>query len=141
MAARPNLLPHLLLHSNPKADVLVFLGAGSSTEGSQDDGPFPDFNTLVTRVLRDEGITVTNNRMDDFLDVMKRWERESILSVRLASYLYGNPGISHLQLASVTMSLFPAVNMAMYDTNFDDPMFKALLTWPRTPQREPKSFS
>jgi hypothetical protein len=143
MAARPNPIAHLVSTLQSEGDILVFLGAGSSTEGSQDDGPFPDFDTLVRRVLDDEGIPVTNNRMDDFLDVMKRWERESILSVRLASYLYGNPGISHFQLASVTMSLFPAINMAMYlTTNFDDLMFKALLAVAKnSPQRDPKAFS
>lgn len=143
MTARPNPIAHLVSTLQSEGDILVFLGAGSSTEGSQDDAPFPDFETLVSRVLRDEGVDVTDNRMDDFLDVMRRWERESTLSVRLASYLYGNPGMSHLQLASVTMSLFPAVNMAIYlTTNFDDLMFKALSAVTKnSPQRDPKAFS
>jgi hypothetical protein len=143
MTARVNPLAHLVSTLQSERDVLVFLGAGSSVDGSQDDAPFPDFETLIRRVLRDEGIDVTGNRMNDFLDVMKRWERESILSVRLASYLYGNPGISHLQLASVTMSLFPAINMAIYlTTNFDDLMFKALSAVTKNwPQRDPKAFS
>ena len=143
MAARPNPIAHLVNTLQSEGDILVFLGAGSSTEGSQDDLPFPDFETLISRVLRDEGIDVTENRMNDFLDVMKRWERESILSVRLGSYLYGNPGISHLQLACVTMSLFPDVNMTMYlTTNFDDLMFKALsAVAKKSPQRDPKAFS
>jgi hypothetical protein len=143
MTARANPIAHLVNTLQSEGDVLVFLGAGSSTEGSQDDAPFPDFQTLVGRVLRDEGIELTDNRMNDFLDVMRRWERESILSVRLASYLYGNPGISHLQLASITMSLFPAVNMSIYlTTNFDDLMFKALsAVTKKSPQRDPKAFS
>jgi len=143
MTARANPIAHLVNTLQSEGDILVFLGAGSSTEGSQDDGPFPDFETLVRRVLRDEGIEITDNRMNDFLDVMRRWERESILSVRLASYLYGNPGISHLQLASVTMSLFPAVNMTIYlTTNFDDLMFKALSAVTKNlPQRDPRAFS
>jgi hypothetical protein len=140
---KTNPIAHLVNTLQSEGDILVFLGAGSSTEGSQDDGPFPDFETLISRVLRDEGLDVTDNRMNDFLDVMRRWERESVLSVRLASYLYGNPGISHLQLASVTMSLFPAVNMAIYlTTNFDDLMFKALSAVAKnSPQRDPKAFS
>jgi uncharacterized protein YfcZ (UPF0381/DUF406 family) len=143
MTARVNPIAHLVNTLQSEGDILVFLGAGSSAEGSQDDAPFPDFETLISRVLRDEGIDITDNRMSDFLDVMRRWERESILSVRLASYLYGNPGISHLQLASVTMSLFPDVNMAVYlTTNFDDLMFKALSAVTKnSPQRDPKAFS
>ena len=143
MTAKPNPIAHLVNTLQSEGDILVFLGAGSSSEGSQNDQPFPDFEMLIRRVLQDEGIEVTNNRMNDFLDVMKRWERESILSFRLASYLYGNPGISHLQLASVTMSLFPAVNMTMYmTTNFDDLMFKALSAVTKnSPQRDPKAFS
>ena len=143
MTARLNPIAHLVNTLQSEGDILVFLGAGSSAEGSQDDAPFPDFETLISRVLRDEGIGITDNRMSDFLGVMKRWERESILSVRLASYLYGNPGISHLQLASVTMSLFPAVNMTIYlTTNFDDLMFKALSAVTKnSPQRDPKAFS
>lgn len=143
MTARTNPIAHLVNMLQSEGDILVFLGAGSSTDGYQDDAPFPDFETLISRVLSDEGIDVTDNRMNDFLDVMRRWERESILSVRLASYLYGNPGVSHLQLASVTMSLFPAVNMTIYlTTNFDDLMFKALSAVTKnSPQRDPKAFS
>jgi hypothetical protein len=143
MTAKPNPIAHLVSTLQSEGEILVFLGAGSSSEGSQNDQPFPDFEMLISRVLQDEGIEVTENRMNDFLDVMKRWERESILSFRLASYLYGNPGISHLQLASVTMSLFPAVNMTMYmTTNFDDLMFKALSAVTKnSPQRDPKAFS
>lgn len=143
MTAKPNPIAHLVNTLQSEGDILVFLGAGSSTEGSQNDEPFPDFETLISRVLRDEGIEVSDNRINDFLDVMKRWERESILSFRLASYLYGNPGISHIQLASVTMSLFPAVNMTMYlTTNFDDLMFKALsAVTKKSPHRDPKAFS
>jgi SIR2-like domain len=143
VTASANPIVHLVNTLQSEGDILVFLGAGSSTDGSQDDAPFPDFETLIGRVLRDEGVEVTDNRMNDFLDVMRRWERESTLSVRLASYLYGNPGISHLQLASVTMSLFPAVNMAMYlTTNFDDLMFKALSAVTKNaPERDPKAFS
>jgi hypothetical protein len=127
MTAKINPIAHLVNTLQSEGDILIFLGAGSSTEGSQDDAPFPDFETLIGRVLRDEGIDVTASRADDFLEVLRRWERESVLSVRLASYLYGNPGISHLQLASVTMSLFPTINMTIYlTTNFDDLMFKAL---------------
>lgn len=143
MTAKLNPIAHLVNTLQSEGDILVFLGAGSSTEGSQDDAPFPDFDTLISRVLRDEGIEVTDNRMNDFLDVMKGWERESSLSVRLASYLYGSPGISHFQLASVTMSLFPDVNMAVYlTTNFDDLMFKALSAVTKnSPRRDPKAFS
>jgi hypothetical protein len=143
MTARVNPIAHLVNTLQSEGDILIFLGAGSSTEGSQEDAPFPDFQTLIARVLRDEGLDVTDNRMNDFLDVMKRWERESILSVRLTSYLYGNPGMSHLQLASVTMSLFPDVNMAVYlTTNFDDLMFKAFsAVTKKAPQRDPKAFS
>lgn len=143
MTARSNPIAHLVNTLQSEGDILVFLGAGSSAEGSQDDAPFPDFETLISRVLCDEGIEVTDDRMKDFLDVMRQWERESTLSVRLASYLYGNPGISHLQLASVTMSLFPDINMAVYlTTNFDDLMFKALSAVTKnSPQRDPKAFS
>lgn len=143
MAAKMNPIAHLVSTLQSEGDILIFLGAGSSTEGSQDDAPFPDFDTLINRILRDEGVDVTENRMQAFLEVMRRWERESIVSVRLASYLYGNPGISHLQLASVTMSLFPAVNMTIYlTTNFDDLMFKALSAVAKnSPQRDPKIFS
>jgi hypothetical protein len=140
---RANPIVHLVNTLQSEGDILVFLGAGSSAEGSQDDAPFPDFETLIGRVLHDEGIEDTDNRMNDFLNVLRSWERESTLSFRLASYLYGNPGISHLQLASATMSLFPAVNMAMYlTTNFDDLMFKALSAVTKNaPERDPKAFS
>jgi SIR2-like protein/AAA domain-containing protein len=143
MTAKVNPIAHLVNTLQSEGDILIFLGAGSSTEGSQDDAPFPDFETLIGRVLRDEGIDVTASRADDFLEVLRRWERESVLSVRLASYLYGNPGISHLQLASVTMSLFPTINMTIYlTTNFDDLMFKALSTVAKkSPQRDPRVFS
>lgn len=143
MTARTNPIAHLVNTLQSEGDILIFLGAGSSTEGSQDETPFPDFETLISRVLRDEGLDVTESRMSDFLKVLKQWEKESTLSVRLAAYLYGNPGISHLQLASMTMSLFPDVNMAMYlTTNFDDLMFKALSAVTKNlPQRDPKAFS
>src|ERR1700749_974018 len=143
MTAKLNPIAHLVNTLQSEGEILVFLGAGSSPEGSQDAAPFPDFETLIGRVLRDEGVEVTDNRMNDFLDVMRRWERESTLSVRLASYLYGSPGISHFQLASVTMSLFPDVNMAVYlTTNFDDLMFKALSAVTKnSPRRDPKAFS
>jgi len=141
--ARVNPIVHLVNTLQSAGDILVFLGAGSSTEGSQADQPFPDFDTLVTRILHDEGLEIGENRMNDFLSVLKRWEQESNLSVRLASYLYGNPGISHLQLASVSMSLFPTVNMTMYlTTNFDDLMFKALFAvTKKMPERDPRTFS
>jgi hypothetical protein len=143
MKTRVNALAHLVQTLQTEGEILVFLGAGSSTEGSQGEGPFPDFETLISRVLLDEGVGITENRMNDFLDIMRRWERESVLSARMASYLYGNPGISHLQLASVTMSMFPDVNMTLYlTTNFDDLMFKALSAVTRNlPQRDPKAFS
>jgi energy-coupling factor transporter ATP-binding protein EcfA2 len=143
MTARTNPILHLVNTLQSERDILIFLGAGSSTEGSQDDAPFPDFEMLVSRILQDEGVLITESRMNDFLEIMRRWERESTLSVRLASYLYGSPGISHLQLASMTMSLFPAINMAMYlTTNFDDLMFKALSAVSKNaPQRDPRTFS
>ncbi len=143
MTARTNPIVHLVNTLQSEGNLAVFLGAGSSVEGSQGDAPFPDFDTLISRVLRDEGIDVTDDRMSAFLHVLKRWEQESILSVRLTSYLYGNPGISHLQLASVTMSLFPAINMTMYlTTNFDDLMYKALSAVTKSiPEKDPRMFS
>jgi SIR2-like domain len=141
--ARTNPLAHFLNSLQSDSDVLIFLGAGSSIDGSQDDGPFPDFETLIARILRDEGAETTGDRMESFLAIIRQWERESVLSVRLASYLYGNPGISHLRLASATLSLFPQINMAMYlTTNFDDLMFKALSAVTRSvPKKDPRSFS
>jgi GTPase SAR1 family protein len=126
-----------------EGETLIFLGAGSSTEGFQDEESFPDFDTLVDRILIAEGIDDVDDKVREFLNIMRRWERESTLSVRLASYLYGNPGTSHFQLASATMSLFPEMNMAIYlTTNFDDLMFKALLTVAKNaPQRDPRTFS
>lgn len=138
-----NPLAHFVNALQLDSDVLIFLGAGSSIDGSQDDGPFPDFETLIARILRDEGVELAGDQMDSFLKIVRQWERESVLSVRLASYLYGNPGISHLRLASATLSLFPAINMAMYlTTNFDDLMFKALSAVTKNvPQKDPRSFS
>lgn len=124
-------------------EALIFLGAGSSTEGYQDEGPFPDFQALVRRVLDDEGLLPVDDEMEAFLQVMRRWEGETALSVRLSNYLHGTPGIAHFQIASMTMSLFPDVNMTVYlTTNFDDLMQKALSAVARAePRRDPKAFS
>ncbi len=124
-------------------EALIFLGAGSSAEGYQDEGRFPDFGTLVHRVLDDEGIDAADDEMAAFLKIMRRWEEESTLSVRLSGYLHGSPGIAHYQMASMTMSLFPNVNMTVYlTTNYDDLMLKALVAVAKAdPKRDPKLFS
>jgi GTPase SAR1 family protein len=123
--------------------VLVFLGAGSSTEGWQGGERFPDFSTLIRRILDEEGYGEVDDEWRCFLDIMRRWEDESDLSVRLSKYLHGNPGASHLQLASAAMSLYPHVDMAVYlTTNFDDLMYKAFLSVTKgAPERDPRVFS
>lgn len=143
MTVHSNPVLHLVNTLKAEGEVLIFLGAGSSVEGWQGAAPFPDFSTLIGRVLTSEGRADADNRMAAFLDIMRQWERESTLSVRLGEYLYGSPGTAHLQLASATMSLFPELNMTTYlTTNFDDLMFKAFSSIAKNaPHGDPRAFS
>lgn len=70
-------------------EVVIFLGAGASMEGTQNEKKFPGFGELIDNILIDWGFDPTEKkkRVDNFLTVIKKWENEKILPARLRQYL------------------------------------------------------
>lgn len=124
-------------------ELIVFLGAGSSLEGTQEGKPYPSFSKLIDNVLENMGLSASDDRWERFLEVVTLWERDSEPSIKFAEYLHGKPGLSHIQLASLCMGLYPEISLGLFlTTNFDDLMLKAFQEVTKeSERRNPQSFS
>lgn len=103
--------------------LIFFLGAGASIEGTQDGKPFPSFSELIERILEDFGKVPKKQkkRFDLFLEIIKKWQNENRLSIRLKKYLGGNPGPAHFYLAALSIALYGECNALLYlTTNYDN---------------------
>jgi len=117
-------------------EVVIFLGAGASMEGTQDGKRFPGFGELIDNILKDWGFDPTKKkrRTENFLKVIQRWENEKILPARLRQYLGGEPGQAHYNLAALSIALVGESNAMLYlTTNYDDLMKKAFTDLERNP--------
>ncbi|MEM6735659.1 MAG: SIR2 family protein [Bacteroidota bacterium] len=143
MAKAVNAVKYLIQTITSENELVIFLGAGSSLEGTQNGSPFPNFNSLIEKVISDLGIEVDDNKWYQFLEVVKLWEKDSEPSIKFSEYLYGKPGLAHIQLAALSMSMFPEIDMSLIlTTNFDDLMFKAYAEVSKSAEkRDPKSFT
>jgi len=119
-------------------EVVFFLGAGASMDGTQDGKPFPGFGQLMDRVVKEFGFNpkTSKERFDNFLEVIKEWEKRYELPVRLRKFLEGEPGASHHYLAALSIALHGDSNTLMYlTTNYDDLMTKAFSDLERNAER------
>ncbi|MGD2091829.1 MAG: SIR2 family protein [Candidatus Aminicenantes bacterium] len=117
-------------------EVVIFLGAGASMEGTQDGKRFPGFGELIDKILKDWGFDPTKKkkRTENFLTVIQRWENEKILPARLRKYLGGEPGQAHYNLAALSIALVGESNAMLYlTTNYDNLMKKAFTDLERNP--------
>jgi hypothetical protein len=117
-------------------EMVIFLGAGASMEGTQDGKRFPGFGELIDRILKKFNMETQNKkkRMDNFLTVIKKWENEKILPARLRKYLGGEPGRAHHSLAALSIALVGESNAMLYlTTNYDNLMRKAFTDLERNP--------
>ena len=117
-------------------EVVIFLGAGASMEGTQDGKRFPGFGELIDKILKDWGFDPANKkkRTENFLTVIQRWENEKILPARLKKYLGGEPGQAHYNLAALSIALVGESNAMLYlTTNYDNLMKKAFTDLERNP--------
>jgi hypothetical protein len=117
-------------------EVVIFLGAGASMEGTQDGKRFPGFGELIDRILKDWGFDPTKKKKltENFLEVIQRWENEKILPARLRKYLGGDPGQAHYSLAALSIALVGESNAMLYlTTNYDNLMKKAFTDLERNP--------
>ena len=66
-------------------EVVIFLGAGASMEGTQEGKRFPGFGELIDKILKKFNMETQNKkkRIDNFLSIIKKWENEKILPARL----------------------------------------------------------
>jgi hypothetical protein len=119
-------------------EVVIFLGAGASMEGTQDGKRFPGFGELLDNILKDWGFDPIHKekRWENFLEVIKKWEKEKKLSSRLSRYLDGDPGRAHYSLAAFSIALLGEGNTLLYlTTNYDNLMEKAFTDLGRNPVR------
>ncbi|UCH97473.1 MAG: SIR2 family protein [Candidatus Aminicenantes bacterium] len=117
-------------------EVVIFLGAGASREGTQDGEKFPSFDELIDNILKYWGFDPSKKkkRFENFLTVIKKWEREKKLPARLSEFLDGEPGLAHYYLAALSIALFSKSNALLYlTTNYDDLMKKAFTDLERNP--------
>jgi hypothetical protein len=127
-------------------EVVIFLGAGASMEGTQDGKRFPSFDELIDRILKQFGFDPKDkkNRLNNFLEVIKKWEKEKQLAAQLSDFLKGYPGAAHYHLAALSIALFGKSSALLYlTTNYDNLMNRAFLDLERNPERrfETKSCS
>jgi len=109
-------------------ELIVFLGASASQDGSRGGKSFPGFDTLIDEIISDFGFAPLTNkkRFSNFWEVIEKWEREKNLAARVSKYLDGEPGAAHHYLAALSIALFNTCNALLYlTTNFDDLMKKA----------------
>jgi len=117
-------------------EVVIFLGAGASMEGTQDGKRFPGFGELIDKILKTFNMETQNKkkRIDNFLTIIKKWENDKILPARLRKYLGGEPGQAHYSLAALSIALVGESNAMLYlTTNYDNLMKKAFTDLERNP--------
>ena len=120
-------------------EIVVFLGPGSSTEGTKDGEKFPDFDKFVDIILRRFGFPPgkKKERLRNFLSIIKKWEKEKTLSARLHEFLDGEPGPAHYTLAALSIALYGESNALLYlTTNYDNLIEKAFTDIGRSPERK-----
>jgi hypothetical protein len=123
-------------------EIIIFLGEGASMEGTQEGKKFPGFDELIDKILKTFDFDTQNNknRIDNFLTVIKKWEKERKVAARLREFLDGEPGPAHYYLAALSIALFGESNALLYlTTNFDDLMKKAFTVLERNPVRKFRS--
>ena len=123
-------------------EIVIFFGAGASMEGTQDGKRFPGFGELMDNILTDWGFDPTKKgkRWENFLEVIKRWEKEKKLSSRLNKYLEGEPGPAHYYISALSIALSGESNALLYlTTNYDDLVEKAFKDLERNPIRKFKT--
>lgn len=103
-------------------EVVFFLGSGASLEGTQGDKGFPGFSELIDNVLAQFGGKAGSQqeRWENFLAVIKKWEDEQQLSVRLHKFFDGRPGLAHYQLAALCLALHGKSNGLLFLTSYFD---------------------
>ena len=124
-------------------EVVIFLGAGASMEGTQEGKRFPGFNELIDKILKQFGFDHKDkkNRLDNFSEVIKKWEKEKKLTSRLSEYLDGLPGLAHYYLAAFSIALLSEINALLYlTTNYDNLMEKTFFDLERNPGRRFKTI-
>ena len=120
-------------------EIIIFLGAGASQEGSRGEKGFPGFDTLIDEIIFEFGFDPKSQRdcYNNFLTVIDKWEKEKKLPARLGKYLDGEPGAAHYHLAALSIALFGYSNALLYlTTNYDDLMKKAFTDLERNPVRK-----
>lgn len=114
-------------------EVVIFLGGGASMEGKQNEKSFPGSDELMNDVLKkfgeDKGERKSKKkRLNSFLKIIEKWEKEDQLPVRLRKFLDGEPGLAHYYLAALSIALSGDSNALLYLTkNYDDLMIKAFM--------------
>lgn len=124
-------------------EIVIVLGAGASMEGSQKGDKFPGFYELIDNILKEWGFDPTKKkkRFENFLTVIKQWEKEKKLPARLRKFLDGEPGLAHYYLAALSIALFGESNALLYlTTNYDDLMKKAFTDLERNPVKKFNTF-
>lgn len=109
-------------------EIVIFLGGGASKEGKRGNDSFPDSQQLMKEVVKDFGETPKTKRKlsECYLEIIRDWERENQLGVRLSKFLEGEPGTAHIYLAALSIALFGSSNALLYLTkNIDDLIVKA----------------
>lgn len=119
-------------------EVVIFLGAGASMEGTQEEKRFPSFDELIDKILEKFGFDPKEKKekFENFLTVIRKWEQAGTLSSRLSEYLDGEPGLAHYYLAALSIALFSESNALLYlTTNYDNLMNRAFSELERNPVR------
>ena len=73
-------LYHLVNTIIDDKEVVIFLGAGASMEGTQNGKRFPGFGELIDDILKKFNMETQHKkkRIDNFLTIIKKWENEAI---------------------------------------------------------------
>lgn len=117
-------------------EIVIFLGAGASMEGTRNGAEFPGFDAFIDEILQRFGFDPARkkDRFNNFLSVIKKWESEKRLAARLREFLEGEPGLAHHYLAALSIALAGESNALLYLTaNYDDLMKKAFTDLERNP--------
>lgn len=120
-------------------ELVIFLGAGASREGLQGRQQFPGFDQLIDGILLKFGFDPNQKkkRFENFLTVIKKWEEQKVLSVRLHNFLEGEPGSAHYSLAALSIALFNECNALLFlTTNYDNLMSQAFNDLGKNPIRK-----
>lgn len=119
---------HLVRTMLDNREMVFFLGAGASMEGTKDGLGFPSFSTLIENVLKKWGNIPENkeDRLRMFFTIIEEWKNQNRLSRNLKNFLKGEPGSAHYYLAALSIALFGKSNAMLYlTTNYDNLINKA----------------